>query len=205
MSGPLPQSFYDRDAREVARDLLGKTLRHGEVRLRISEVEAYLGPADSAAHTSMGRTARNEPMWGPPGRLYVYLCYGLHQMVNIVTGAPEDGQAVLIRACEPIAGLEVIKARRGGKAGPVLLTGPGKVGAALAADGSFNHHPLYRRGGITLAAGAPPEAIISGPRVGIDYADEVDRLAPLRFAIADSPWVSRRRELAAFGKGPYCT
>ncbi len=191
----LPQRFYARDGKEVAPDLLGRELRHGAVRLRITEVEAYLGPHDSAAHTRMGKTVRNAPMWGPPGRAYVYLCYGLHQMLNIVTGQPGDGQAALIRACEPVAGLELIRTRRGGKDGPVLLTGPGKVAAALALDGSFNHHRLYHPGGLTLHAGEPPAAIVVGPRVGIDYADEADRDAPLRFACANCAWVTHRGAL----------
>jgi DNA-3-methyladenine glycosylase len=193
---PLPQRFFARDVQEVARDLLGRELRHGPVRLRITEVEAYLGPHDSAAHTSKGRTPRNAPMWGPPGRAYVYLCYGLHQMLNVVTGRPGDGQAALIRACEPVSNLERIRERRGGKRGPVLLTGPGKVAAALALDGSFNHHPLYRRGGLTLHAGEPPRATLVGPRVGIDYAEPPDRDALLRFACANTPWVSQRASLS---------
>ena len=190
----LLQSFYARDVRDVARELLGKQLQRGPVRLRITEVEAYCGPEDSACHTSVGKTERNAPMWGPPGRAYVYLCYGLHVMLNIVTGRRE-GKAVLIRACEPQAGLELVRSRRGGKEGPVLLTGPGKVGAALDLDTSFSHHPLYLPGGLQLFDGAPPAAVLAGPRVGIDYARRADRVARLRYAVAGSPWVTHARAL----------
>jgi len=134
-------------------------------------------------------------MWGPPGRLYVYLCYGLHHLMNIVTGQNREGQAALIRACEPIAGLEHIRARRGGKKGPVLLTGPGKVAAALGVDRTFNDHPLYRSGGLTLHEGPPPPQILVGPRIGIDYADPSDRDALLRFACDDTPWVTHPKGL----------
>src|SRR3954466_13526768 len=131
MATLLSQSFYARDALEVAEELLGHHIHYGEVVLRISEVEAYRHPGDSASHSRMGRTARNAPMWGPAGHAYVYLCYGIHQMLNLVTGAVGEAQAVLIRAAEPVRGLDVIRARRGGKDGPVLLTGPGKVAQAL--------------------------------------------------------------------------
>ncbi len=191
----LPKSFYARHALEVAPALLGQELRHGEVRLRITEVEAYTED-DTACHAYKGRTARTEVLFGPPGRAYVYLCYGIHQMLNLVT---DEGQAaaVLVRACEPVAGLDLIRERRGGKEGPVLLTGPGKVGQALGVDTSFSGHMLYRRGGVELHRGETPAAILHGPRVGIDYADAADRDAPWRFAIAETPWVSHRKGLQA--------
>ncbi|MEZ4240661.1 MAG: DNA-3-methyladenine glycosylase [Myxococcota bacterium] len=194
LGAPLPASFYARDCVAVAQDLVGRYLVRDEVVLRIAETEAYCGPDDTAAHTRMGRTARNAPMWGPPGRAYVYLCYGLHVMLNVVAGSPL-GSAVLIRAAEPVAGLDAIRARRGGKDGPVLLTGPGKVGAALALDVSMSHHPLTEAGGLWIAAGEPPERLRSGPRVGIDYAQAADRAAPWRFALPRSPWVSAPKGL----------
>jgi DNA-3-methyladenine glycosylase len=196
---PLPAllsaDFYARDALVVARELLGKELRHGAVRLRITEVEAYRHPGDTANHCRAGRTARNAPMWGEPGHAYVYRCYGLHHMLNLVTNREGEGAAVLIRACEPIAGHEVIATRRGGKTGPVLLTGPGKVAEALALDATFNGHALFRPGGLEARQGPVPARIAVGPRVGIDYASEADRLAPWRLAVADSVWVSHRRTL----------
>lgn len=132
---------------------------------------------------------------GPAGHAYVYLCFGLHHMLNVVTGAPGEGEAVLIRACEPISGLAQITARRGGKRGPALLTGPGKVGQALAIDPSWSGHALFRRGGLSLLDGETPARHLVGPRVGIDYAEPADRDAPWRFALADTPWVSRRSSL----------
>lgn len=174
---------------------MGRWLRRDEVVLAITEVEAYCGPDDSAAHTRMGRTARNAPMWGPGGRAYVYLCYGLHTMLNVVCGPPGSGCAALIRAASIVAGEDVVRARRGGKVGPVLLTGPGKVGAALGLDVGFTHHPLTEPGGLELGVGAPPAAILVGPRVGIDYATPRDRAALLRFAAAGTAWVSARRTL----------
>ena len=163
--------------------------------LAITEVEAYCGPDDSAAHTRMGRTARNAPMWGPGGRAYVYLCYGLHTMLNVVCGPPGSGCAVLIRAASIVAGEEEVRARRGGKVGPVLLTGPGKVGAALGLDVGFSHHPLTEPGGLVATAGVPPDGILVGPRVGIDYAAPADREALWRYAVAGTRWVSVRRTL----------
>lgn len=192
----LPQAFFARDALDVAVDLVGRHLVHGEVILRITEVEAYRFPGDTANHCRAGRTARNAPMWGPPGRAYVYLCYGIHQMLNLVTNREGEGAAVLIRGAEPVAGLEIIQERRGGLSGPALLAGPGRVGAALGLDASFNHHPLYEPGGLELREGTPAAALLHGPRVGVDYASEADRLAPWRIADAASAWVSHRKTLA---------
>ncbi|TNF25774.1 MAG: DNA-3-methyladenine glycosylase [Deltaproteobacteria bacterium] len=190
----LPVAFYRADVVAVARALIGKRLCRDGVELEITEVEAYRD-GDTAAHTRHGVTARNAVMWGPPGRAYVYLCYGLHQMLNIVTGDDGHGAAVLIRACRPVAGLAEVQARRGGKRGPVLLTGPGKVAQALALDASFNHHVLYEPGGLELRDGPAPTGLLAGPRVGIDYASAEDRAARWRFAMAGTPWVSQRKTL----------
>jgi DNA-3-methyladenine glycosylase len=190
----LPRTFYRRDVVDVARDLVGMHLKRGRVVLRITEVEAYCGPEDTACHTAAGRTARNEAMWGPGGHAYVYLCYGIHHLLNIVTGHAE-GKAVLIRACEPVAGLPTILRRRGAKHGPQLLAGPGKVGQALALDTGWSHHPLFEPGGLEVVRGTPPDTLVCGPRVGIEYAESADRDAPLRFADADSKAVTRRKEL----------
>jgi len=194
MTPLLPPAFYRRDAVTVARELVGTWLVRGEVVLEITEVEAY-PPGDTAAHTRHGRTARNAPMWGPPGRVYVYLCYGMHQMLNIVTGEDGVGEAVLVRAAEPVAGLALIQERRRGVTGPALLTGPGKVGQALALDGSECNATLYTEGGLELRVGRGPAPLLVGPRVGIDYASAEDRAAPWRFARAGTPWVTQRRSL----------
>lgn len=191
----LPRQFYARDALEVARDLLGQEIWHGEVGLRITEVEAYRYPHDSANHCRSGLTARNAPMWGPPGHAYVYLCYGLHQMLNLVTNRAGEGAAVLIRSCEPLAGHRTIRRRRGGKDGPVLLTGPGKVGQALGLDSAFSGHPLYRRGGLEVREGQRAALIATGPRIGIGYAEPEHQDASWRLAIAGSPWVSHASAL----------
>jgi DNA-3-methyladenine glycosylase len=191
----LDRQLLGEDALTVAPRLLGQLLVRGEVVLRITEVEAHCGPEDSAAHTARGRTRRNEPMWGPPGRAYVYLCYGLHNMLNVVCGPEDVGHACLIRACEPVAGLDRIRSRRGGKEGPVLLTGPGKVGAALDLDRAWSGHDLCSPGGLELRAGGPAAGILRGPRVGIDYALPAHRDAPWRLALAGTRWVSRRSSL----------
>jgi DNA-3-methyladenine glycosylase len=191
----LPQSFFARDALVVAEQLLGKHLVCGAVVLRITEVEAYRHPDDTANHCRMGRTERNAPMWGPAGHAYVYLCYGMHNLLNLVTNQVGEGAAVLIRSCEPVAGLELISARRAGLRGPVALTGPGKVGQALALDTSFSGHALFSGRGLHVRDAEPPAAILAGPRVGIDYASARDRRVPWRLASADSAWVTRRREL----------
>lgn len=196
MSLILPQSFFARESLAVAVDLLGKRLRHGAVTLRITEVEAYRHPDDTANHCRAGKTARNAAMWGPPGHAYVYLCYGLHQMLNLVTDADEVGAAVLIRACEIVAGEEHVRARRGDKSGPVLLTGPGKVAAALGVDRSFSGKPLFEAGELELHDARPVTQFLAGPRVGIDFATPEHRAAPWRLAVPDSVWVSQRKSLA---------
>jgi DNA-3-methyladenine glycosylase len=196
MGKVLPQSFYARDATVVGRALLGKLLKRGDVVLRISEVEAYCHPDDTASHCRMGPTPRNAPMWGAAGHAYVYLCYGVHQMLNIVTNQAGEGAAVLIRACEPVAGHELIAARRGGLSGPNSLNGPGKVGAALALDASCSGRPVFGHAELCVLDAPEPAAVLVGPRVGIGYASPEHQQLAWRYAIADSPWVSQRATLA---------
>jgi DNA-3-methyladenine glycosylase len=164
------------------------------VRLRITEVEAY-GPRDSACHAHRGRTPRNAVMFGPAGHAYVYLCYGIHSMLNVVTNDEGEPAAVLVRSCEPLEGLATVRERRGGREGPVLLTGPGKVGAALALDASFSGRVLFEPGELELHEGEPPTHVRTGPRVGIDYARASDRRRAWRFAIGGTRWVSQPRTL----------
>jgi len=194
-SGLVPKDFFNRDALVVARDVLGMHLCRGDVTIQITEVEAYRWPDDSANHCRAGRTSRNEPMWGPGGQAYVYLCYGIHNMLNLVTNPSGEGAAVLIRAAEPITGIETIIARRGGRTGPQSLAGPGKVGAALALDRSWSGHLLFESGGLELRYGRPVVDVLSGPRVGIDYAHADDVRAPWRLADGGSAWVSHRKLL----------
>jgi DNA-3-methyladenine glycosylase len=192
----LPPAFYRRPVDAVARDLVGRHLCRDGVVLRITEVEAYGGPEDTACHSRSGRTARNAPMWEAGGCAYIYVCYGLHTMLNVVTGEAGEGCAVLVRACEPVAGLALIHERRGALDGPPLLTGPGRVAQALGLDRSFNGHLLHEPGGLELRAGAPPRALCRGIRIGIPNAAPADRDAPRRYADAASRWVARRRLLA---------
>lgn len=173
----LPRSFFLRPAERVARELLGQLLVHGPVVLRITETEAYGGPSDSASHCRFGRTPRNAPMWEEGGQAYVYLCYGLHHMLNVVTGKSGQGEAVLIRAAEVLRGQEVVRDRRGGG----RLDGPGKLTQALGVDCTFNGQLLWRQGGLELRCGEPPAGILLGARVGIRYASLRDREALLRF------------------------
>lgn len=204
MSDPgalLPAAFYARDVRDVARDLLGRWVAHGDVVLRITETEAYCGPWDTAAHSRAGCTARTAPMFGPVGRAYVYLCYGIHQMLNIVAGDEGGGAAVLVRSAEPVAGMDTLTARRGGRSGRALTCGPGNVGAALAIDRTFNHHPLSEPGGLTVAYGMPAAEVRVGPRVGIGFASAEHQAAPWRYAIADSAWVTEARRLSPVAAG----
>src|SRR5512134_619099 len=188
----LPRSFYARDALEVAPELLGALVVRGGVVLKITEVEAYRWPDDTACHGRHGRTERNAALWGPPGTAYIYVCYGIHPMLNLVTGEEGEAQAVLVRACEPVKGLATIRRRRGGLTGHALLDGPGKVGAALALDLSFSGARLYVRGPLEVHRGETPTQVLAGPRVGIAYARPEHREAPWRFAAGGTRWVSRR-------------
>ncbi|XP_010534365.1 PREDICTED: DNA-3-methyladenine glycosylase [Tarenaya hassleriana] len=186
----MSKDFFQVDALDLAPRLLGKFLRRDNVVLRITEVEAYR-TNDSACHGRFGVTTRTAPIFGPGGHAYVYLCYGLHMMLNIVADKEGVGAAVLIRACSPVNGLETIQGRRGQKTDkPVLLTGPGKVGQALGLSPDWSHHPLYTPGGLEICDGPEVEKIMVGPRVGIDYALPEHVNALWRFAVAGSPWIS---------------
>lgn len=193
MSGtPVPsRDWFDRPAVEVAPDLLGARLVHGEVGGVIVEVEAYAGPEDLAAHSSRGMTPRTRTMFGPPGHLYVYLVYGLHHCANVVVGPGEKPEAVLIRAVEIDAGHAVARRRRGPNVADArLASGPGNVGSAFGFDRSLDGadllagpvHIVARRGNL------PPTA--QGPRVGVAYAGPWAK-RPMRYWIEGDPHVSR--------------
>jgi DNA-3-methyladenine glycosylase len=171
----LPLSDFDRSTLEVARAMLGCSIHVEGVELRIVETEAYL-PGDSAAHAYRGRTVRNAPMFGPPGRAYVYLCYGIHHLLNFVTEAKGRPAAVLIRGCQVQAGHAAVEARRGGR---LDLIGPGKVGQGLGLDLSWNG--MLLAGALRVSRGPAPTEVLAGPRVGIDYALPEHRDAPWRF------------------------
>lgn len=180
----------------AARALLGRLLVREGVTLRITEVEAYGGPEDSASHARHGRTARNAPMWGPPGRAYLYFCYGMHWMLNVVAGPEGEAAAVLIRSAEVVDGIEAVLARRkAAKATPQLCAGPGKVAQALGLDKTFDGHNLLVPGGLELRPGTPPARILAGPRLGIGFATPEDQARPWRFADGDSGAVAQRKAL----------
>lgn len=210
MTRPPPERAYPRDllagdSLEAARSLLGARL----VRLadaageptriaRIAEVEAYIGRDDRASHARMGPTARNRVMFGPPGVAYVYLVYGMHHCLNVVTAADGFPAAVLIRAVEPVDGIAAMRAARGRSGGSDarLGAGPGLVGQALGLDRGFTGldlcDPAERLHLEPAPEGEPLPTIAVGPRIGIAYAGEPWTSVPWRFAIADSPALSRR-------------
>lgn len=178
----LAFEWFSRDVLTVARDLVGTILVHGRKSGVIVETEAYCGPEDLASHTRFGVTPRNSVMFGPGGRAYVYLCYGIHEMFNIVTGPDGQGQAVLIRAIAPHAGLGD---------DPTVGRGPGKVTKALGIDRSHDRKDLAK-GPLYVAARETAEVSIStGPRVGVDYAGDDWASRPYRFWWTDHPSVSR--------------
>ena len=182
---------------------------------RIVELEAYIGEEDRASHARFGRTARNEVMYGPPGRAYVYLVYGMHDCLNIVTGSNGAPAALLVRAVEPIEGLDAMRAaigrrraerRRRAEAvpgpAPTRLTaaariaaGPGLVCAAFDIDRSLTGHDLFDPAAsvhlVPPPIGEPRPVVVAGPRVGIAYAGEPWASLPWRVALAGSPSISR--------------
>lgn len=169
----LPTSFFAADATVVAPALLGKRVVVGRCSGTIVEVEAYTAD-DPASHSAAGRTVRNAAMFGPPGRWYVYLSYGLHHCANVVTGAVGDGQAVLIRAVDPVAGLSTMIARRNGRTAHVS-DGPGKVAQAFGLDLHSNGRVVVVHDDGLVVRLPPP-----GPRIGITKAAAL----PRRWALA---------------------
>ncbi len=172
------RTFYQRDCLEVAPALVGKILcrrlPNGTVlRLRISETEAYRGEEDTACHAHRGRTARNEVLYAEAGTLYVYLCYGIHWLLNIVTGEREQPQAVLIRACES-------------------APGPGKLTKALGITGEYNRRSILSCDDFWLEDDGMRPLVKTARRVGIDYAAPEDRDRPWRF-IGERDTEARKR------------
>jgi len=193
----LPQSFFARPCLEVARDLVGcvlvRELEDGqELAGRLVEVEAYLGDGtDPSAHSHVGPTARNRSMFGPPGRLYSYRSYGIHTCVNLVCEPAGSAAAVLLRAVEPLSGIERMREQRGLSAmqeGPVIASGPGRLaqafGLTLEDDGRSAVGQWLR---VHAPAGKAARAVVvTGRRVGITKAADL----PYRFFAKDDPWVS---------------
>lgn len=174
----------DRPAHEVAPELLGAVLTVGDVAVRLTEVEAYEGVLDPASHAWRGRTPRTEVMFGPPGRLYVYLSYGIHSCVNVVCEPEGRAAAVLLRAGEIVRGEQTVRTRRGQVPNPRLASGPGNLGAALGL-GVADSGLVIDGVRISLVAGAAGE-VQTGPRVGVSRAPDV----LWRFWLAGDPTVS---------------
>ncbi|HYK82323.1 MAG TPA: DNA-3-methyladenine glycosylase [Gemmatimonadales bacterium] len=190
---PLSRAFYARPTPEVARRLLGQLLVSdvGARRTagRIVETEAYLGRDDPASHGyGARRTRRNASLFAPPGTAYVYFTYGMHWCLNAVTEAPGVPAAVLIRALEPVAGLDTMRRRRGAVSERELCSGPAKLCEALGVTGREDGVPLTR-GRLRILRNPSRQrlTIIVTPRVGITRAADW----PLRFLVKDSPWASR--------------
>lgn len=204
LAGVLPPTFYEQHTLEVARQLLGKTLvvvPEGSASEAtagiIVETEGYVGPEDPACHAYMGRTRRNDVMWGPPGLAYVYFTYGNHWMINVVTGPDGYAAAVLIRGVQPVLGLDSMRGRRGlhllkGKVEDRQLTnGPGKLCQAMGINGSFNGQPLD---GPRLyltetppTKGLAPFEIVESTRIGITRGVDF----PWRYYVKGNRFVSR--------------
>ncbi len=186
----MDAASFQGDSAAVARDLLGCTLVHGDLRGRIVETEAYYGDSDvkdPASHAFTGKTDRNAPMFGPPGRAYVYICYGIHHMLNVVTGPDGEPGAVLIRAAAPVAGLDTMRSRRDVDADTALCSGPGKLCEAFAVTTDHDGTDLTA-GDLRIEDGPVPDDVVRDTRIGISVGEEL----PLRFYDADSPHVSRR-------------
>jgi DNA-3-methyladenine glycosylase len=191
----LPRSFFARVSTAVAPELLGRVLVRvlpsGErLVVRLVETEAYQED-DPASHSYRGRTARTEVMFGPPGHLYVYFTYGMHFCMNVVTGRAGEGSAVLLRAAEPLAGLDAMRALRGVDDVRGLCSGPGRLCQALGVDRSNDGDDVARGTGLSIHEGEPVEAdrIQATTRIGIRHA--ADR--PWRFVVRGDPFVSRAR------------
>ncbi len=200
----LPQSFYARPAREVAQALLGKTLVRvlADVSLTgvIVETEAYCDSKelDLACHGARNKgqpTRRSAIMFGPPGHAYVYFTYGMHWMMNVVTGRDGQPNAVLLRALEPSGGLDLMSQRRPGRKLGEWTNGPAKLTQALSIDRLLNGLALYPPGGsiwIEDGAALSLQEIRRGPRVGLGKTPEPWFSKPWRFWVADNKYVSRR-------------
>ncbi len=178
---------------QVAPMLLGGLLRHSEVAVRITEVEAYDGASDPASHAYRGRTARTEVMFGPPGRLYVYFSYGMHWAANVVCGPDGTASGTLLRSGEVVEGLDVARARRGRAADRDLARGPGRLTQALGINGDHVGTSVLGGGPVTLTFDPQPGAAVSvGPRVGVSA--EADR--PWRF------WLTGDRFVSVYKRSP---
>lgn len=198
----LNADFYNRDdVVVIAKELLGKILvTNFENKLtaaRIVETEAYKGVVDKASHAYKGRrTSRTEIMYRQGGAAYVYLCYGIHHLFNVVTNAQETPHAILIRATEPVYGMDIMLARaKKSKFDYTLMKGPGNVSKALGISTKHTGVDLLKNEMFIINDGLKlsKNSIITSPRIGVDYAEE-DALLPYRFYIKDNPFVSGKKK-----------
>lgn len=202
MSGPLSRTFYARNTLLVARELLGSVLARRVsaglvLRARIVETEAYVGEQDKACHARAGRTPRTDPLYGPPGRAYVYLTYGMHYLLNAVTEPEGSPAAVLIRAAEPVEGIEWMMNARGVESTRLLTAGPARLTQAFGLDLRHNRADL-RGPELWIEPGEPfaDRTIATSPRVGCQTAAPPWDRMPWRFFVAASPFVTPGRNFA---------
>ncbi len=184
----LGRSFFNRDTLTVARELLGTRLVHMEHGQRlagiITESEAYCGEQDLGCHAKAGRTPRTEVMYGPPGHAYVYFTYGMHWLFNCITRPEGEPEAVLIRAIEPVEGIEIIAKRRGKQPRSKWTDGPAKLAQALGIDGQYNKLDLVAQdAAIFIEEGImiPDELVTTSPRIGFNTVPEPWKSKPWRF------------------------
>ena len=184
----MNRQFFDRSVHEVARELIGCRLAIGPTAGIIVETEAYEA-SDPACHAYVGRTARNEVLFGPPGHAYVYLSYGIHSLLNFVTEPEGTASAVLIRALEPTEGIALMRERRGQERIETLCSGPGKLAEALGIDLTLNGADLFQPPfELSEPAGEWGTVdVVTGPRIGITKAAEL----PWRYCVSGSRFVSR--------------
>jgi DNA-3-methyladenine glycosylase len=191
----LSRDFYAREPFDVAHDLLGARLvrvtPEGARIGRIIETEAYRGTDDPASHAHRGQTARNFPMFGPPGHVYVYFIYGMHWMLNISAHPTSSAGAILLRAVEPLEGVELMARSRGRHTRHDLTNGPARLAQAFSIDASLNDVDLCTNDSLFVTTGAlhTEEIIASGPRIRVT-GDELARTRPWRFWIAGNPYLS---------------
>jgi len=190
----MDAEFFARPVLQVARDLVGCTVRHGAAAGVVVETEAY-HDSEPACHAHIGLTARTHVLFGPPGRAYVYRSYGIHALLNAVCEPEGVGAAVLVRALEPTEGIELMRARRGVERLEELCSGPGKLTQALGVGLADNGTSLLGDGPIVVEPRGPAQALAVGPRVGITKAAEL----PWRFAAAGNRHVSQPRPRHASG------
>jgi DNA-3-methyladenine glycosylase len=196
----LTRAFFDRDSLSVARDLIGcvlvSRLPQGTAAVRLVEVEAYRGSLDPGSHGYRGVTPRTVVMYGPPGRLYVYFSYGMHWCANVVCAPPGQCEAVLLRAGEPVAGIDLMRARRKVDKESLLASGPGRLAQALGIQREHNGATLLRGGSFFLAEDGCTFSYRRGEiavseRVGLARGKGDD--LPWRFFVAGNPNVSGKR------------